>query len=150
MMLPPPCFTVEATCSRKEECGGMRNYYKYMVPTVNHGGGSIMVWGKWVSWGSFIDIASSCNTMTQSMACLMCARNKVLDHPPQSPDLNPIEHLWEELRAKGKKFRNKDEAWKFYRTEWEKISEETLKKLVDSMPRRLAEVIHSKGYPTKY
>uniref|UniRef100_A0A914CAV6 Uncharacterized protein n=1 Tax=Acrobeloides nanus TaxID=290746 RepID=A0A914CAV6_9BILA len=44
MMFPPPCFTVGTTCSRKEECGGMRNYHKYMVPTVKHGGGSIIVW----------------------------------------------------------------------------------------------------------
>ena len=72
--------------------------------------------------------------------------------PAAKPWPEPHQDLWEELkrRAKGKKFRNKDEAWEFYRTEWEKIPEETLKKLVDSMPRRLAEVIHSKGYPTKY
>ena len=37
MMLPPPCFIVGTTCSRKEECGGMRNYHKHMVPTVKHG-----------------------------------------------------------------------------------------------------------------
>ena len=79
-------------------------------------------------------------------------RVRVLDHSPQSPDLNPIEHLWEELkqRAKGRKFRNKDEAWEFYRTEWERIPRETLEHLVSSMPRRLDAVIRAHGNPTKY
>uniref|UniRef100_A0A914EA58 Transposase n=1 Tax=Acrobeloides nanus TaxID=290746 RepID=A0A914EA58_9BILA len=79
-------------------------------------------------------------------------RTRVLDHPPQSPDLNPIEHLWEELkrRAKGKKFRNKDEAWAFYQAEWNKIPLETLQKLVASMPRRLQAVYAAKGQATKY
>jgi hypothetical protein len=76
----------------------------------------------------------------------------VLDHPPQSPDLNPIEHLWEELkrRAKGKKFRNRDEAWAFYSAEWKKIPTETLNKLVTSMPSRSRAVYAAKGFATKY
>jgi hypothetical protein len=79
-------------------------------------------------------------------------RIRVLDHPPQSPDLNLIEHLWEELkrRAKGHKFRNRDEAWTFYQAEWNRIPEETLTKLVDSMPRRLRAVYAAKGYSSKY
>ena len=77
---------------------------------------------------------------------------KVIDHPPQSPDLNPIEHLWEHLDRQIRK-RNiscKDDLKAVLLDEWSKISPDITKKLVESMPRRLVEVKKSKGKQTKY
>lgn len=76
----------------------------------------------------------------------------VLPHPPQSPDLNPIEHLWEELdrRVKKRAISNKSELKTALLEEWQNIEEETTKKLVHSMPKRLDAVIKQKGLPTKY
>lgn len=76
----------------------------------------------------------------------------VLDWPSQSPDLNPIENLWELLdrEVKRKHPSNKRELEEILRSEWEKISINTLISLVDSMPSRLREVIKNKGYATKY
>lgn len=56
----------------------------------------------------------------------------VLPHPPQSPDLNPIEHLWEELdrRIKKRPISSKFELQQALKEEWLKIGEETTKKLV--------------------
>ena len=79
---------------------------------------------------------------------------KVLPWPPQSPDLNPIEHLWSEVgrRISNRKPKNKDELKEILRETWSSIHEEGtyIKKLVESMPRRIAEVIKAKGGPTKY
>lgn len=75
-----------------------------------------------------------------------------LDWPSQSPDLNPIEHLWEELdRAiREKKCSNKANFFATLKECWENIPIERLITLVDSMPRRCAAVIATKGYPTRY
>lgn len=72
--------------------------------------------------------------------------------PSQSPDLNPIEHLWEELdrRVWTRTFSKTAEKMKVPREEWSKISIDVLINLVDSMPRRCQAVIKSKGYSTKY
>lgn len=72
--------------------------------------------------------------------------------PSQSPDLNPIEHLWDELqrRCKGLKASNKAEKFAQLRQKWSEIPNEVLSKLIESMPRRCQAVIDSKGYPTKY
>lgn len=78
---------------------------------------------------------------------------KVLETPPQSPDLNPIEHLWEHIDRKVRqehKVRTKADLKKAIAQEWATISPEITKKLVESMPNRLEAVIRNRGGPTKY
>lgn len=77
---------------------------------------------------------------------------RVLDWPAQSPDLNPIEHLWDELgrRVQEKKHSNKRELWESLQKEWTNITEDSINRLIESMPRRCAAVIASKGMATKY
>lgn len=70
----------------------------------------------------------------------------------QSPDLNPIEHLWAELERRIAKRcpKSKDDLKAMITSEWSKIEPEITKKLVESMPRRIQAVIQAKGGPTKY
>lgn len=77
---------------------------------------------------------------------------KYVKTPPQSPDLNPIEHLWEELdrRIRKRVIRNRNDLKTALQEEWNNIPSNVTKNLVDSMPRRLNAVIKAKGYPTKY
>lgn len=77
---------------------------------------------------------------------------RVLDWPSQSPDLNPIENLWEHLERQlaGRKPTNKDDLFSLLAETWSKIPIEVMIKLVDSMGARCAAVIAAKGYPTKY
>lgn len=75
-----------------------------------------------------------------------------LKTPPQSPDLNPIEHLWDLLEKKIRQhvITSKESLRNVLQTEWEKITTEETEKLVYSMPNRLAEVLKLRGYPTRY
>lgn len=79
---------------------------------------------------------------------------KLLEWPPQSPDLNPIEHLWGHLKRKlGERptvAKGVHELWDMVQEDWLKISREYCQALVESMPRRIQAVIDAKGLQTKY
>ncbi|MBN3278876.1 TCB1 transposase, partial [Polyodon spathula] len=77
---------------------------------------------------------------------------KVLGLPTQSPDLNPIENLWNVIKRKmdGHKPSNKAELLEFLRQEWHKVTQHQCERLVESMPRRMKAVLENQGYSTKY
>ena len=73
-----------------------------------------------------------------------------LSWPSSSPDLNPIEHLWDELERRVKKhqLKNIQQLQVLLKDEWNQIEPTVFQKLVDSVPSRLQECIKVKGYPT--
>lgn len=79
---------------------------------------------------------------------------QVLEWPSQSPDINPIEHLWWIVKHRLKQYqtvaRNNDELWERVVEIWNSISEDECMKLIESMPRRVAAVLAAKGGHTKY
>lgn len=78
----------------------------------------------------------------------------VMGWPAQSPDLNPIENLWSHLDARVRERpappKNVSELVAFLKQEWELIGSDYTTKLVNSMPRRIAEVIRAKGCHIPY
>ena len=79
---------------------------------------------------------------------------EVLEWPAQSPDLSPIEHLWEYLKRKLAGYKTEPsgmlELWERVETELDKITPEVCMKLIESMPRRIAAVLKARGGYTKY
>jgi hypothetical protein len=76
----------------------------------------------------------------------------VLDWPAQSPDLNPIENLWNELdrRLKRRACNTENELFEVLKEGWDALPQDYLQKLVDSMPNRCRAVILARGNGTKY
>lgn len=78
---------------------------------------------------------------------------KVMTWPAQSPDLNPIEHLWDHMKRELKNrppSKDKDELWEKIQDIWNNIPAEVCLNLVRSMPRRLEQIRKSKGGHTIY
>jgi transposase len=91
---------------------------------------------------------------TSSLARQWFHRNgvTVLEFPPWSADLNPIENLWSQLQIAVDTHNATDEAEleQAIEYEWSQISTEYLTKLVHSMPQRLQQVIDNKGHKIHY
>ena len=78
----------------------------------------------------------------------------VLIWPANSPDMNPIEHVWYLIKIainkRKTKPRNVEELKIALLEEWEKIDIKVINSLIESMPRRVQALIEAKGGATKY
>ena len=78
----------------------------------------------------------------------------LLKWPPQSPDLNPIEHLWDVvervIQIMDVQPTNLQQLRDAFMSIWSKISEECFQHLVESVPQRIKAVLNAKGGPTRY
>ncbi|GFV81511.1 transposable element Tcb1 transposase [Trichonephila clavipes] len=85
------------------------------------------------------------------MWCLFHCKQQ-LHLPPQSSDINVIENLWAtlEIAVRKHQIRNKAHLKQVLQEEWDKISPDTTKKLVESVPRRLEDIIKAKEQATRY
>ena len=87
---------------------------------------------------------------------------EVMQWPPYSPDLNPIENLWALLKKEaykvypdldslqGKGDEAEAQLFQILQKAWANIREEVIEGLISSMPRRCAAVIKAEGWHTKY
>lgn len=77
-----------------------------------------------------------------------------MNWPAKSPDMNVIEYVWSRMKLKLKQrvqeIMNMEELAIAVREEWESIPQEFIRNLVDSMPRRTAELLRVQGGPTRY
>ncbi|KAF2362922.1 Transposase Tc1-like [Trinorchestia longiramus] len=79
---------------------------------------------------------------------------QLLNHPPCSPDLNPIENLWRwmfrEVYKNELQFETKEGLRKAVFDTWGKVPVDLVQKLVTSMPKRIVQLINNNGEYTSY
>ena len=78
----------------------------------------------------------------------------MLDWPAQSPDLNPIENLWAEMKVMVCRHSpppsSISELIKYVKGAWNDIPPEYYRKLIDSIPQRIDAVISANGNRINY
>ena len=95
-----------------------------------------------------------CHTSSYSTWWMSTHGIRTLDWVAQSPDLNPIENLWNHLDRQVRKRKplpqTKQDLITAIQEEWSNISLEMLQNLIMSLPHRIEAVIKAKGGNTKY
>ncbi len=78
-------------------------------------------------------------------------KNK-MEWPSQSPDLNPFEMLWHDIKkaVHARKPSNVAELLQFFQDEWAKMPPQRCNRLFASYRKRLIAVVAAKGGPTSY
>ena len=77
-----------------------------------------------------------------------------MEWPPMSPDLNPIEHLWDEIQRRinndNERPNNAIELRDAIIRAWQTIPRRFINRLIQSMNRRCEEVVNANGGHTRY
>jgi hypothetical protein len=74
--------------------------------------------------------------------------------PANSPDLNPIEHLWHHIKSRLDRYPGKpstvDKLWERFDYEWNKFDQATMEPYYNSYTRRIRAVIKARGGYTSF
>lgn len=73
---------------------------------------------------------------------------KVIDYQPNSSNFNPIENLWKKVKDRVQRMcrlHNKDQMWTLVNLTWEDIPQESIKKLISTMPNRMEVMMVAQG-----
>ena len=106
--------------------------------------------------GAVLVMEDGAPTHQSKVAQDFCSTNSMEDlpHPPQSPDLNPIEHVWKRLKILVNEQpthpRNTEDLWMALQEEWLKIDIDFINSLILSMPHCARAVYEARGRSTKY
>ena len=77
-----------------------------------------------------------------------------LDWPAQSPDLNPIENIWSEMKRMVRRRSPPPSSisvlMKYIEDAWDDLPPEYYRKLINSMPKRVNAVISANGNRIDY
>lgn len=77
-----------------------------------------------------------------------------MEWPALSPDLNPIENLWDQLsrrvEARNSVPQNLIDLRAALQEEWDAMTQQTISPLVNSMRRRCQAVLDAQGHMTRY
>ena len=91
---------------------------------------------------------------TSNLDKVFAKYGKIMERPPHSQDLNPIENLWSIVKRKvyegGRQYNSTDDRWNAINTAVAEISSDEIKRLTSSVDDRLFSLIVKNGGYVKY
>ncbi|GFU18490.1 transposable element Tcb2 transposase [Trichonephila clavipes] len=93
---------------------------------------------------------SSRNEQLNSAAGTKQLNSSTLPWPARSPDLSPVEHVWDQLKRKMPSCHSVHDLELSVQDLWAHLPQDNIRCLINSMPDRVAACIAAGGGPTRY
>lgn len=94
------------------------------------------------------------HTGRESRECLAANNINVMEWPSKSPDLNPIEHLWDNVDRRVRQRQNQPNTIQELETaliqEWNNVPQREIQALIRSMRQRCQAVVNANGGHTRF
>ncbi|GFU03595.1 transposable element Tcb2 transposase [Trichonephila clavipes] len=109
----------------------------------------VMVWEA-ISYYSRSTVIVMCGTLTGQRYVDDILRPHTLLWPTRSPDLSPVEHVWDQLKRQMPSCHSVHDLELAVQDLWTHLPQDNIRCLINSMPDRVAACIAAGGDPTRY